>query len=194
MTIIELTPSGLFWFVAGLLASIIVSTTTRLFIDFYYRPRLLIENPRLVQRGGNERLRIRVKNEGRTVANKCSALIEINGFEQEQILATTSGGISDPDLTSPLEECIEISPPWDNNSPIRDINRSDFGMLEICQKVDNGIAFASEDGSSDPAVILTHDASYSVTIRVTSAQADAAKETVTIQSTPSQLGVNFEIG
>ena len=191
MDAINFGTNSLLWFVAGLVASIILSVATRLLIDFYYRPRLLIKNPNLIRRDGNDYVRIPIKNAGRSVAKNCSVTIEIGKFGEGQPLSTTSSGVSDPDLTPPFDESVRINLMWNNGKTTRDINRSDVGVLDIFRKVENGIAISSEDGLSEPALLLSDNSNYSATIRVTSMKGKATKSTILLESTPSQLDVSI---
>jgi hypothetical protein len=191
MEAVNFGPNSLLWFVAGLIASIILSVTTRLLIDFYYRPRLLIKNPRSVRRSGNTHIRLPIKNRGRSVAENCSVTIKIEQLGDEQLLPTTPSDVSDPDLTPPFEGDVRINLTWRDGEVTRDINRSGLKTIDICRKVKNGIAIASEDGLSEPALILTENSTYSATIRVTSERGKITNSTIIFESTSSNLGVSI---
>jgi len=184
---------ALVWFVAGLLASILVSVTSQLLTNIYYRPQLIIDNCRIVKRNGSEQIGLQVENQGRSAAENCAASIVFDDIDSEHVRATMPGEDSGPDIKPPIEGEIRIELPWKDSSATRCVNRDDIGTLDICRRIDNRVAIASEDGISSPSLLLTNDqGQYKATVRVTSSESASASTVLTLEPSPSQLDARIE--
>jgi len=182
--------NALFWFVAGLFASILVSVATRLSVDAYYRPILEIIDCKIIKRGDNQRIRVKVRNSGRRVANNCSISAIFSGIENSLIKPTTSSEIQEPDIKPPIRGDIQTGVAWKDNDTTRELNRGEIASFDICELYSNEIIIASEDGLCHPSVALSNDNKYNITISITSANSTPCSATLNLRSTPTELSID----
>lgn len=164
--------NALFWLIAGILFSIIVSVASQLLIRYIRRPQLTTSELAFINQGAEQIAFVRVTNKGRQAAENCTASLAISEINAGSVLSASANKKMEPIRKHPVNDSLSANLCWaaPENGASRHLNRNESAMVWVFKIGKEGnIIFPSELGWEPPSVILSRtNAPYNVTIQITS--------------------------